>query len=87
MARDIRQRALEKIAALSAASSTTSFDKSDLDRLCKVAPSHGNTRDINGNGSAPASAVGRVPMVREKGAHCWQERTSLTPPNIGHTRI
>jgi phosphatidylinositol 4-kinase len=68
MARDIRQRALEKIAALSAASSTTSFDRSDLERLCRAAPSHGKVRENgNGDGPGPSAGVGRIPMVREKG--------------------
>lgn len=76
MARNIRQRALEKIAAISAASSTTSFDKSDLERLCKAAPSHGKIRE-NGNGHGPGSSagVGRVPMVRGKGVMLMCDRT------------
>jgi phosphatidylinositol 4-kinase len=67
MARDIRQRALERIAVLSAASSTTTFDKSDLERLCRAAPSHGKIRE-NGNGHVPgrSAGVGRIPMVRER---------------------
>lgn len=78
MARDIRQRALEKIAALSATSLTTSFDRSDLDRLCKAAPSHGKTQDnVNGHRSSPLAGVGRVPMVCEKG-HAGSCRWILT---------
>ncbi|KAL3961913.1 hypothetical protein ACCO45_003436 [Purpureocillium lilacinum] len=41
MASDIRAKALQKIASLSAASSTTSFDRSDLDKLAKQAGSLG----------------------------------------------
>ncbi|KAH6648308.1 phosphatidylinositol 4-kinase [Truncatella angustata] len=62
MARNIRQQALQKIAALSATSSITSFDRSDLDRLCK-ATGHGKGRE---NGSARGQSLARVPMtIRE----------------------
>ncbi|RBQ95636.1 hypothetical protein VDGD_08800 [Verticillium dahliae] len=64
MSRDMRLKALQKIAALSAASSTTSFDRSDLDRLCKACPPHG--RSSNGYSSSQTFAIGRVPMtIRE----------------------
>jgi phosphatidylinositol 4-kinase len=65
MARDIRQRALERIAALSATKTSTDFDKSDLDRLCKAAPSHGSARSKeNSNGARGVfTGAGRVPMV------------------------
>ncbi|TDZ22058.1 Phosphatidylinositol 4-kinase STT4 [Colletotrichum orbiculare MAFF 240422] len=65
MARDIRQRALEKIASLSAASSKTSFDRSDLDRLCKATQTAG--KSVNGYSSKQASSsLGRQPMtIRE----------------------
>ncbi|KAB5580782.1 hypothetical protein GE09DRAFT_1183023 [Coniochaeta sp. 2T2.1] len=68
MSRDIRQRALQKIAALSATSSTTSFDRSDLDKLCRAVPSHGQPREAtNGHRATPhLSGVQRVPMaIRE----------------------
>jgi phosphatidylinositol 4-kinase A len=63
MSRDIRQRALQKIAVLSATSATAStFDRSDLDRLCKATSSHG--RGYEGtNGSAKGRSLARVPMV------------------------
>lgn len=62
MARDIRQQALQKIAALSASSVITSFDRSDLDRLCK-ATGQGKGRE---NGSARGHSLARVPMtIRE----------------------
>ncbi|KIH86276.1 phosphatidylinositol 4-kinase [Sporothrix brasiliensis 5110] len=62
---DIRQRALEKIAALSAATTTAAFEKSDLDRLCKACPSHAKAPS-NANGYASRSLAGRVPMtIRE----------------------
>ncbi|CAK7263914.1 Phosphatidylinositol 4-kinase stt4 [Sporothrix epigloea] len=63
--RDIRQRALQKIAALSAISATSGFEKSDLDRLCKACPSHAKA-PINANGYASRSFAGRIPMtIRE----------------------
>ncbi|KAI0450623.1 phosphatidylinositol 3 [Xylaria acuta] len=67
MVRDIRQRALEKIAALSASSSITSFDRSDLDRLCRATSLHGRTKDaVNGAVRSTASSLGQVPMtIRE----------------------
>lgn len=62
MARDIRQLALERIAALSAATSTsTSFDRSDLDKLCRAClvvkrePGSGDSHAIK--------QPGRIPMV------------------------
>lgn len=62
MTRDIRQRALEKIASLSAASSRTSFDRSDLDRLCKATQAAG--KGVNGySGKQNSSSLGRCPMV------------------------
>lgn len=72
MARDVRRQAFERLAALAtSASSTTSFDKSDLDRLCKVtAPGRAAPPPaVNGNGTGAAASslarpdVGRVPMV------------------------
>jgi len=67
MARNIRGKALEKIAALSASSSSPSFDKSDLDRLCKACPSPGNYKEITLNGyGLKHSKLGRVPMVRPR---------------------
>ncbi|KAG6002139.1 hypothetical protein E4U21_003436 [Claviceps maximensis] len=63
----IRAEALQRIAALSAASSTTSFDKSDLDKLCRACHSargreHGNA----GYSAKQAGALGRIPMsIRE----------------------
>ncbi|KAJ9157387.1 Phosphatidylinositol 4-kinase stt4 [Pleurostoma richardsiae] len=70
MSRDIRQKALERIAALSASSSTTSFDRSDLERLCKACPSHVKGKEpANGyqaRQQQTAPALGRVPMtIRE----------------------
>ncbi|KAM7223539.1 hypothetical protein V8F06_001013 [Rhypophila decipiens] len=68
MARDIRQRALQRIAALSATSPSTSFDKSDLDRLCKASSSPAGPCPTTNGQKAPAARleVGRVPMtIRE----------------------
>ncbi|KFA64117.1 hypothetical protein S40285_00875 [Stachybotrys chlorohalonatus IBT 40285] len=67
MARSIRARALEKIASLSAASSTTAFDRSDLDRLCKACHAGGKGKDYsNGGASKAVGLVARVPMsIRE----------------------
>jgi phosphatidylinositol 4-kinase len=64
MTRNLRQRALERIAALSA-DSTTSFDKSDLERLGRAIPGRERTKDgANGTASKSTTALGRVPMVR-----------------------
>lgn len=70
MARDIRQRALQRIAVLSAANSSVPFDRSDLSRLCKAAPGHGHARShsgVNGHGHGTQSKpeVGRIPMVSQ----------------------
>ncbi|KAI1176871.1 phosphatidylinositol 3 [Nemania sp. FL0916] len=67
MVRDIRRRALEKIAALSASSSTTSFDRSDLDRLCRATSLHSRGKDgVNGTSRGAAPSLGQVPMtIRE----------------------
>ncbi|KAI1156175.1 phosphatidylinositol 3 [Nemania diffusa] len=67
MVRDIRQRALEKIAALSASSSTTSFDRSDLDRLCRATSLHSRGKEaVNGTVKSTACSLGQVPMtIRE----------------------
>lgn len=66
MARSIRQQALQKIAALSAANTSTSFDRSDLDRLCKAtAPAHGKGKEpANGSVRGNHPSLARVPMVR-----------------------
>ncbi len=64
MARNIRQKALEQIAALSATSTSSSFDKSDLERLCKAAPSSSKQRENpNGFNSTTKHGIGREPMV------------------------
>ncbi|KAL1873998.1 hypothetical protein VTK73DRAFT_604 [Phialemonium thermophilum] len=67
MSRDVRQMALEKIASLSAASGTTSFDKSDLDRLCRVLPSSVKAHEaVNGHQQCGLPYIGNVPMtIRE----------------------
>lgn len=69
MARDIRSKALERIAALSASKPTAPFEKSDLDRLCRACPSHQHhTRarsGTNGSEHRKPSSLGRVPMVSE----------------------
>ncbi|KAL2263846.1 hypothetical protein VTK26DRAFT_4755 [Humicola hyalothermophila] len=65
MARDIRRHALQRLAVLAASSPATSFDKSDLDRLCKAAPGRLD-RLSPFNGHHPSPEVGRVPMtIRE----------------------
>lgn len=65
MARDIRQRALQRIAALSAGSPSTSFDKSDLERLCKASVNPAIPFPTNSGTNVPVARleVGRVPMV------------------------
>ncbi|KAK1253769.1 hypothetical protein MKX07_001846 [Trichoderma sp. CBMAI-0711] len=68
MTRDIRARALEKIASLSAASSATSTDKSDLDRLYKAchAGARGGEHGRSGHDAKPNGSLGIVPMsIRE----------------------
>ncbi|KAI1107915.1 hypothetical protein F4804DRAFT_296325 [Jackrogersella minutella] len=67
MARNVRQQALQKIAVLSATSSTTAFDKSDLDRLCRATNIRGKGREAaNGSARGPSSSLARVPMtIRE----------------------
>lgn len=66
MGRDIRSKALERIAALSASQPTALFEKSDLDRLCRACSSHakgiGKT-GANGSASVKSQSLGRVPMV------------------------
>lgn len=64
MARDIRSRALEKIAALSASKPTALFEKSDLDRLCRACSSHARSKSVtNGSSSIKSQPLGGVPMV------------------------
>ncbi|KAI1259653.1 phosphatidylinositol 3 [Xylariaceae sp. FL1019] len=67
MARNIRQQALEKIAALSASTSAVSFDRSDLDRLCRAASARSRPNDAsNGPPKSRAGALAQVPMnIRE----------------------
>ncbi|KAI1369409.1 phosphatidylinositol 3 [Xylaria arbuscula] len=67
MVRDVRQRALEKIAALSASNSITSFDRSDLDRLCRATSLHSRAKEaVNGAGKSTPPSLGQVPMtIRE----------------------
>lgn len=59
LAGDIRAKALQKIAALSA-SSTTAFDRSDLDRLCTAC--HSGGRSKSGPNGAPSKSL-NWPMV------------------------
>lgn len=63
--RDVRAKALEKIASLSAASATTALDRSDLDKLCRACHSGTRGRELahGGSGSKHAGSLGRVPMV------------------------
>ncbi|KAM0343322.1 hypothetical protein ACHAPU_008643 [Fusarium lateritium] len=65
MTGDIRSKALQKIASLSATSSTTSFDRSDLDRLCRACHAGAKSKDY-ANGYSNRNSLGRVPMsIRE----------------------
>ncbi|KAM3546897.1 hypothetical protein ARSEF1564_000210 [Beauveria bassiana] len=64
----IRARALDKIASLAASSTNTSFDKSDLDRLCRACNAGGRSREYNHGAynSKQAGSLGRIPMsIRE----------------------
>ncbi|CAG1964523.1 unnamed protein product [Fusarium graminearum] len=65
MTGDVRSKALQKIASLSANSSTTSFDRSDLDRLCRACHAGAKSKDyVNGNQNR--NSLGRVPIsIRE----------------------
>ncbi|TQV95772.1 hypothetical protein V2A60_000947 [Cordyceps javanica] len=68
MTGDIRARALDKIASLAASSTNTSFDKSDLDRLCRACNASGRSREYNHGAynSKQAGSLGRIPMsIRE----------------------
>ncbi|KAI1382356.1 hypothetical protein F4677DRAFT_401744 [Hypoxylon crocopeplum] len=67
MARNVRQQALQKIAVLSATSSTTAFDRSDLDRLCRATNVRGKGKETaNGSARGYPSSLARVPMtIRE----------------------
>lgn len=66
MARDIRSKALERIAALSASKPTALFEKSDLDRLCRACTSHAKGKGaVNGAASVKSQSLGRVPMVSQ----------------------
>ncbi|KAJ4272179.1 phosphatidylinositol-4- kinase [Fusarium torreyae] len=65
MTGDIRSKALQKIASLSATSTTTSFDRSDLDRLCRACHAGAKSKDYV-NGYQNKNSLGRVPMsIRE----------------------
>ncbi|KAL1836941.1 hypothetical protein VTJ49DRAFT_4454 [Mycothermus thermophilus] len=68
MARDLRSQALQRLAALSASSPTASFDRSDLDRLCRASPNRHGQPAVNGHSASSSSLgeVARVPMtIRE----------------------
>lgn len=67
MMRDVRAKALEKIASLSAAGSTTALDRSDLDKLCRACNSGARGREFahGGPGAKQAGSLGRVPMVSD----------------------
>ncbi|KAI9053459.1 hypothetical protein LZ554_002417 [Drepanopeziza brunnea f. sp. 'monogermtubi'] len=60
---NIRRKALQKIAALSATSSPTTFESSDLERLCKGCPAKTN---VKSNGTGVAGLLSGSPMnIRE----------------------
>lgn len=64
VSRSIRRQALQKIASLSATSSTTTFDNSDLDRLCRGCPRYGqNNPQSNGLAKAGSQSLAGSPMV------------------------
>lgn len=61
---NIRAQALQRIAALSADSSNSSFDKSDLDRLCRACHStRGREFSHVGRSAKQYGNLGRIPMV------------------------
>lgn len=65
MTGNIRAKALDKIASLAASSTNTSFDKSDLDRLCRACNVSGRGREYNHGAynSKQTGSLGRIPMV------------------------
>jgi phosphatidylinositol 4-kinase A len=62
MMSDIRQRALQKIAALSANTAGFSFDKSDLDKLCR-ATTQGSRGKDGPNSASRGQSLAKTPMV------------------------
>ncbi|KAL1899387.1 Phosphatidylinositol 4-kinase stt4 [Ceratocystis pirilliformis] len=87
MARDFRQRALDKIASLAATSSYPSFDRSDFDRLCSACSTATRAKDA-ANGFVPNTrsvAGAPAPMARVPMTICeFQVLVSLckAAPNI-----
>jgi phosphatidylinositol 4-kinase A len=61
MVTDIRAKALQRIASLSAAGATSS-DRSDLDRLCRACHTGAKGREY-ANGGKSTVSLGKVPMV------------------------
>lgn len=64
LSRGIRRNALQKLAALSATSSSTPFENSDLQRLCKSVG--GKTHKSDGYASGMPGSLGRQPMVNNR---------------------
>jgi phosphatidylinositol 4-kinase A len=72
MVRDIRQQALQKIAAISASASSSSYDRSDFDRLCKACHGSARSREKPNGFQSPSSmtstgsvaSLNRAPLVR-----------------------
>jgi phosphatidylinositol 4-kinase len=63
--RNIRRKALQKIAALSATSCSTAFDNSDLDRLCKGCSNSANAKaKSNGYGKGGSVSLAGSAMVQ-----------------------
>lgn len=82
MVRNVRQRALEKIAALSASTSAASFDRSDLDRLCRAASLHNRAKDgVNGTVRSATPSLGQVPMVK---SNTLTETTFISHAFVDH---
>ncbi|CAG9939163.1 unnamed protein product [Clonostachys rosea f. rosea IK726] len=64
MSYDIRARALQKIASLSA-TAPSPLDRSDLDRLCRACHTGAKSREYT-NGAGSTTSVGKIPMtIRE----------------------
>jgi phosphatidylinositol 4-kinase len=61
MSYDIRARALQKIASLSA-TAPSPLDRSDLDRLCRACHTGAKSREYT-NGAGSTTSVGKIPMV------------------------
>jgi hypothetical protein len=88
VSRSIRRQALQKIAALSATSSTATFDNSDLDRLCIGCPGYGQSNPkSNGLGKESSKSLAGSPMVCADGYNLEQEQAEIGDRALGSSRF